>query len=88
MLAKKGTAKLIEFNPLTATDVQLPEGATFVIANSLAEINKAAGPEFNTRVMKFAKLFCETVFRLVVIMSFYFLKMCFYFPLKIGHFYF
>ena len=50
MLAKKGTAKLIEFNPLKATDVKLPDGATFVIANSLAEINKAAGPEFNTRV--------------------------------------
>ena len=35
MLAKKGTAKLIEFNPLTATDVKLPNGVTFVIANSL-----------------------------------------------------
>jgi N-acetylgalactosamine kinase len=37
-LAKKGTAKLIEFNPLTATDVKLPQGATFVIANSLVNI--------------------------------------------------
>ncbi len=38
LLAKKGTAKLIEFNPLTATDVKLPQGATFVIANSLVNI--------------------------------------------------
>ena len=28
-------AKLIEFNPLTATDVMLPSGAVFVIANCL-----------------------------------------------------
>ena len=30
LLAKEGTAKLIEFNPLRTTDVTLPKGATFV----------------------------------------------------------
>lgn len=41
---------MIEFNPLTTTDVQLPPGATFVVINSLVEANKAAGIEFNQRV--------------------------------------
>ncbi|KAH0535899.1 N-acetylgalactosamine kinase [Cotesia glomerata] len=49
-LAKPGAAKLIEFNPLRTTDVKLPVDAVFVIANSLAECNKAATSEFNTRV--------------------------------------
>ena len=31
LLAKEGTAKLIEFNPLRATDVTLPKGATVLI---------------------------------------------------------
>ncbi|XP_037071627.1 N-acetylgalactosamine kinase-like isoform X2 [Pollicipes pollicipes] len=51
-LAKKGTAKLIEFSPLRAQDVRLPPGAVFVIANSLAEKNKAASSDFNCRVME------------------------------------
>jgi len=46
MLAKKGMAKLIEFNPLTATDVQLPVGATFVIANSLVSSKKTGSKTF------------------------------------------
>ena len=53
LLAKEGTAKLIEFNPLHATDVTLPKGATFVIANSLAQVNKAdssGGSKYNVRV--------------------------------------
>ena len=33
LLAKRGSAKLIEFNPLKTYDVSLPEGAVFVIAN-------------------------------------------------------
>ena len=33
-------------------NVQLPKGAKFVIANSLAESNKAAGSEFNHRVVE------------------------------------
>ena len=52
ILARKGTAKLIEFNPLRTYDVELPEGAVFVIANSCAESNKAAGSDFNTRVVE------------------------------------
>lgn len=50
ILAREGTAKLIDFNPLRTFDVRLPEGAVFVIANSLAESNKAAGSDYNTRV--------------------------------------
>ena len=50
ILARSGKAKLIEFNPLRTFDVELPDGAVFVIANSLAESNKAAGSDFNTRV--------------------------------------
>ncbi|KAJ7311024.1 hypothetical protein JRQ81_006620 [Phrynocephalus forsythii] len=51
-LAEKGTAKLIEFNPLRATDVRLPKGAAFVIANSGVAMNKAATSHFNIRVME------------------------------------
>ena len=50
ILARSGIAKLIEFNPLRTFDVQLPDGAVFVIANSLAESNKAAGSDYNARV--------------------------------------
>ncbi|XP_027500288.1 N-acetylgalactosamine kinase isoform X2 [Chiroxiphia lanceolata] len=45
-------AKLIEFNPLRATDVRLPSGAVFVIANSCVEMNKAATSHYNIRVME------------------------------------
>ena len=45
-------AKLIEFNPLRTTDVQLPGNASFVVSNSLAEMNKAATPHFNIRVVE------------------------------------
>lgn len=45
-------AKLIEFSPLRATDVKLPSGAVFVIANSCVEMNKAATSHFNVRVME------------------------------------
>ncbi|XP_028563093.2 N-acetylgalactosamine kinase isoform X2 [Podarcis muralis] len=51
-LAEKGTAKLIQFNPLRATDVRLPEGVAFLIANSCVEMNKAATSHFNIRVME------------------------------------
>jgi len=43
-------AKLIEFNPIRATDIQLPEGAVFVISNSCVKMNKAATDHFNVRV--------------------------------------
>ncbi|KAM5171109.1 N-acetylgalactosamine kinase [Mantella aurantiaca] len=51
-LAEEGTAKLIEFNPVRATDVKLPTGAVFVIANSCVEMNKAATAHFNIRVVE------------------------------------
>ncbi|XP_070406439.1 N-acetylgalactosamine kinase-like [Nothobranchius furzeri] len=51
-LAEKGTAKLIEFQPLRATDVQLPEGAVFVISNCCVEMNKAASSHYNIRVVE------------------------------------
>ncbi|MBN3275764.1 GALK2 kinase, partial [Polyodon spathula] len=51
-LAEQGTAKLIEFNPLRATDVQLPDRAVFVIANCCVEMNKAATSHFNIRVVE------------------------------------
>jgi len=50
--ARQGKAKLIEFNPLRTTDVQLPGNASFVVSNSLAEMNKAATPHFNIRVVE------------------------------------
>ena len=54
ILAKEGSAKLIEFNPLRTTDVTLPEGAKFVIANSLSQCNKAdaSGSKYNVRVVE------------------------------------
>ena len=52
LLAEEGCAQLIEFNPLQTTRVELPKGAQFVILNSLAEANKAAGSEFNQRVVE------------------------------------
>lgn len=52
LLAQKGCAQLIEFNPLTTERVELPQGAQFVVINSLAEANKAAGSEFNQRVVE------------------------------------
>lgn len=57
-LATEGCAKLISFNPLKSENVQLPEGAVFVIANSLAEMNKAATHDFNCRVVE-CRLVCQ-----------------------------
>ncbi|XP_054475180.1 N-acetylgalactosamine kinase [Anoplopoma fimbria] len=51
-LAERGTAKLIEFQPLKATDVKLPDGAVFVISNCCVEMNKAASSHFNIRVVE------------------------------------
>ena len=52
ILAERGAAKLIEFNPLKTFNVKLPQGASFVVANSLEEKNKAASNDFNTRVVE------------------------------------
>lgn len=51
-LAQQGCAQYIEWSPLTATPVLLPKGVFFVIANSLAEANKAATSDFNERVIE------------------------------------
>ncbi|XP_035013542.2 N-acetylgalactosamine kinase [Hippoglossus stenolepis] len=51
-LAEEGTAKLIEFQPLRATDVKLPDGAVFVISNCCKEMNKAASSHYNIRVVE------------------------------------
>lgn len=47
-----GCAKHIQFNPLRASDVKLPENATFVIVHSLQELNKAATSDYNCRVVE------------------------------------
>lgn len=54
VMALPGVAKLIDFNPIKATDVKLPEGGTFVIANSLTVSNKAetASTNYNNRVVE------------------------------------
>lgn len=52
LLATEGRAKLIDFNPLVAHDVELPAEATFVVANSLVKANKAASSSFNCRVVE------------------------------------
>lgn len=53
-MAKSGFAELIDFNPIRATDVQLPAAGTFVIAHSLAESQKAvtAATNYNNRVVE------------------------------------
>lgn len=53
-MAKPGFAELIDFNPVRATDVQLPDGGTFVIAHSLAVSQKAvtAATNYNNRVVE------------------------------------
>ncbi|EEF43117.1 galactokinase, putative [Ricinus communis] len=54
VMAQTGFAELIDFNPIRATDVQLPAGGTFVIAHSLAESQKAvtAATNYNNRVVE------------------------------------
>ncbi|KAF7837695.1 galactokinase [Senna tora] len=62
VMAKSGFAELIDFNPIRATDVELPAGGTFVIAHSLAESQKAvtAAINYNNRVVecRLASVFC------------------------------
>ncbi|KAL5983450.1 galactokinase [Asimina triloba] len=54
IMAKAGFAELIDFNPIRATDVKLPDGGSFVIAHSLAESQKAvtAATNYNNRVVE------------------------------------
>lgn len=51
-LAEKYCAQYITWKPLKATAVALPAEATFVVAHSLAEANKAATNDFNIRVIE------------------------------------
>ncbi|KAK9816763.1 hypothetical protein WJX72_004871 [[Myrmecia] bisecta] len=54
IMGMPGLAKMVEFNPVRASDVSLPEGATFVISNSLTVSNKAetAPLRYNMRVVE------------------------------------
>ncbi|XAR56975.1 Galactokinase [Bertholletia excelsa] len=54
IMAQSGFAELIDFNPIRATDVQLPAGGSFVIGHSLAESQKAvtAATNYNNRVVE------------------------------------
>ncbi|CAI9776766.1 unnamed protein product [Fraxinus pennsylvanica] len=54
VMAQSGFSALIDFNPIRATEVQLPAGGTFVIAHSLAESQKAvtAATNYNNRVVE------------------------------------
>ncbi|KAG6541475.1 hypothetical protein Mapa_017149 [Marchantia paleacea] len=54
LMAKAGVAKLIDFNPIRATDVALPPKGAFVIANSLTVSTKAvsAATKYNCRVVE------------------------------------
>ncbi|XP_040991123.1 galactokinase [Juglans microcarpa x Juglans regia] len=54
VMAKSGFAELIDFNPIQATDVELPAGGIFVVAHSLAESQKAvtAATNYNNRVVE------------------------------------
>ncbi|KAK6627132.1 hypothetical protein RUM44_009609 [Polyplax serrata] len=53
-----GCAKYISFDPLRSTDLKLPDGAVFVIAHSLIQMNKAATLDFNCRVVE-CRLACQ-----------------------------
>ena len=54
VMAEHGVAKLIDFNPIKATDVILPKTGSFVVANSLTESKKAvtAATNYNNRVVE------------------------------------
>ena len=68
-MAKPGFANLIDFNPIRATDILLPNGGTFVIAHSLAESKKAvtAATNYNNRVVE-CRLAAVCVFVFVFLM--------------------
>lgn len=60
-LAKEGCAQFIEFYPeLKTTSLHLPQGACFVVANSLTQINKAPTSQFNERVVE-CRLACRLI---------------------------
>lgn len=52
-LAEKGSAFMIEFNPIRPSQVRLPPGYNFIIANSLVDVSKAASDSrYNDRVVE------------------------------------
>jgi len=53
-LGERGTARYISFHPLRSEVVELPEGVTFVMANSMAKAEKAvtAATQYNCRVVE------------------------------------
>lgn len=71
-MARTGFAELIDFNPIRATDVQLPVGGTFVIAHSLAESQKAvtAATNYNNRVVECRLAAVSIIFLCVICLSF------------------
>jgi len=54
IMGQVGVAKLVDFNPVRASDVKLPKGSAFLIGNCLAVSNKAetAHECYNLRVME------------------------------------
>ncbi|KAK9909559.1 hypothetical protein WJX75_004129 [Coccomyxa subellipsoidea] len=54
IMGELGMAKLVHFHPIRTEDVTLPDGAIFVIANSLAVSQKAvsAAKQYNLRVVE------------------------------------
>ncbi|KAG1673974.1 hypothetical protein FOA52_015730 [Chlamydomonas sp. UWO 241] len=54
MMALKGIAQKVDFNPVRAEDVVLPPGAAFVVGHSLSVSNKAEGAHrrYNMRVVE------------------------------------
>lgn len=52
-LGEQGKAMMIEFDPVRPTEVEIPEGHVFVIANTLVEAEKASSEsQFNVRVVE------------------------------------
>lgn len=52
VLANKGSAMLINFNPLRFSPVSLPKNAFFAVIHSGKAINKAANSQYNERVVE------------------------------------
>lgn len=54
VMGELGKAKLVQFNPIRTTDVQIPEGYVFVVANSLTPSPKLQhkGTKYNKRVVE------------------------------------
>ncbi|VBB33314.1 unnamed protein product, partial [Acanthocheilonema viteae] len=52
VLAKEGSAMLINFNPLRFLPVTLPESALFAVIHSGEALNKAANSQYNERVVE------------------------------------